>query len=174
MSSMFIPKCHVFSKISKFSKYLSLGIQIRPWPFNPIFFALKISKFSKYLSLGIQIWPWLFNPIFFAKYQNFQNASLLGFKFGHDHLILSLLPQKYHIFQDTSLLGFKFSHDSLILSLFWDSNLAGPFNPISFASKISKISKYLSLGIQIRQRPFNPISFASTIPKFSKYLSLRI
>ena len=174
MSSMFIPKCHVFSKISKFSKYLSLGIQIRPWPFNPIFFALKISKFSKYLSLGIQIWPWLFNPIFFAKYQNFQNASLLGFKFGHDHLILSLLPQKYHIFQDTSLLGFKFSHDSLILSLFWDSNLAGPFNPISFASKISKISKYLSLGIQIWQRPFNPISFASTIPKFSKYLSRRI
>ena len=51
--------------------------------------------------------------MFSQKYQNFQNTTLLGFKIGHDRLILSLLPQKYQNFQNTSLLGFKFGHDHL-------------------------------------------------------------
>ena len=56
------------------------------------------------------------NVMFSQKYQNFQNTSLLGFKFDSHCLILSF-ALKYQNFQNTSLLGFKFSSDHLILSL---------------------------------------------------------
>ena len=54
---------------------------------------------------------------------------LLGFIFGGGCLILSLLPQKYSSFQNASL---------KIYIRWWS------FNLVSFASKISKFSKYLS------------------------------
>ena len=70
-----------------------------------------------------------------------------------------MFSEKYPNFQNTSLLGFKFDSHCLILS---------------FASKVSKFWKYLSLWIQIQQWPFYPISFASKVKKISKYLSLEI
>ena len=70
-----------------------------------------------------------------------------------------MFSEKYPNFQNTSLLGFKFDSHCLILS---------------FASKVSKFWKYLSLWIQIQQWPFYPISFASKVKKFSKYLSPEI
>ena len=53
---------------------------------------------------------------FLKNIKNFK-IPLLGVKFGHDCLILSLLHQKYQNFHNTSLLVFKFGHDRLILSL---------------------------------------------------------
>ena len=128
--------CHARSyQNAMFSKkYLYLGIQIWPWPFNPISFASKYKNFhnnslfgfrfghdclflsllhQKYqnfqnTSLGIQIWPRPFNPISFAsKAKLFKTPLSWDSRFSRDHLILSLLHRKYQNFQNTSLLGFK-------------------------------------------------------------------
>ena len=112
--------------------------------------SLRYSNLAAIVShIGNQIRPRPFNP----------NRLSSTFRFGHYCLILSLSPKKYQNSQNTSL-GIPIR--------------PRPYNPISFASKISKFSKYVSRGVQIWPQPFNPISFASKISKFSKYLSLEI
>ena len=112
----------------------------------------------------------------------------MGFKFSHDRLILSLSPQKYQNFQNTSLLRFRFGHNRLFLTSFlWDLNSAMTvylieiqiglrlFNPNNFILLFrlghdrlshyeldSATTIYLT-KIQIQPRPFNPNSLS---PRF--------
>ena len=98
---------------------------------NSLILSLLPQKYPIFQNntLGIQFQQRQFNPIAFASKVSIFKIPLLGFGFGNDHLILLLLHKKYQVFQNTSL-GIQI--------------LQRPFNPIAFASKVSKFSKYLS------------------------------
>ena len=80
---------------------------------------------------------------------------LLGFIFGGRHLILSLFPQKYLVFKVPSL---------RVYIRRW------LFNPISFATKIFKFSKCLSLDLYSMMVVFSNL-FCFKLFKYSKCFS---